>query len=124
MKSKISVWFAFLAFVSVIVSSVEAAALRVVVVKTDNVAAYAKEIENGKALLKKLESPAAIRVWRAVAAGPNAGQVVVSIEYSDMVAYAVDYQKVMGNPEYVAWLKGLSKLRTILSDSLYDEAGK
>lgn len=124
MKSKLAVLFALLAFVSVLASSLEAAALRVVVVKTDDVAAYVKEIENGKALLKKLESPAQLRVWKSVAAGTDAGQVVVSIEYPDMVAYAVDYQKVMVNAEYVAWLKVLSKLRTVLSDSLYDEAVK
>jgi hypothetical protein len=122
MKSKVTLIVAVFAFASILASNLQAAALRVVVVKTDDVAAYAKEIENGKALLKKLESPAKIRVWHAIAAGTNAGQVVVSIEYPDTVAYAKDYEKVMMNDEYRAWLKNLGKMRTILSDSLYDEA--
>ncbi len=97
MKSKFSVLLSVLLFAAVLASSMEAAALRVVVVKTDDVGAYVQELEKGKALLKKLGSPATLRVWRAVAAGPNAGQVVVSIEYADMVAYAKDYQMVSTN---------------------------
>lgn len=121
MKTKIPVLFALVAFVSIFATRLEATVLRVVVVKTDDVAAYVKEIENGRALHKKLDSPAVVRVWRTIAAGPNSGQVVVSLEYPDMAAYAKDFEKTKASAEYAAWLKGLSKLRTILSDSLYEE---
>ena len=122
MKSKIGALLAMLVFVSVLASNLQAAVLRVVVIKTDNLEAYVKEIERGKALLKQLGSPAVVRVWQARLAGPNAGQVVVSIEYADMVAYANDDTKVMTDPAYVAWLKGLSSIRTVVSDSIYQEA--
>jgi hypothetical protein len=95
--------------------------LRVVVVQTDNAEGYLKEIEKGKALLKRLESPAVIRVWRARFAGENAGAVVVSVEHPNMAAFAKDDAKIAADGEYQAWLKGLDKFRKIVSDSLYSE---
>ena len=121
MKSKIGAWCAMLVFVSVLASNLQATVLRVVVVKTDNLETYVKEIGRGQALLKELGSPAVVRVWHARFAGPNAGQVVVSVEYQDLAAYVND-EKVASDPKYVAWLKGLSSIRTVVSDSLYDEA--
>jgi hypothetical protein len=38
-----------------------------------------------------------------------------------MAAFAKDEAKTSADPEYQAWLKGLSKFRKILSDSLYAE---
>jgi hypothetical protein len=95
--------------------------LRVVVVQTDNADGYVKEIEKGKAVLKRLESSGVIRVWRAKFAGPNAGSVVVSLEYPSMAAFAKDDAKIAADAEYQAWLKGLDKFRKIVSDSLYGE---
>lgn len=46
--------------------------LRVVVVKTDNPAAYAQELEKGRQLMKSMGIPATIRVWQARFAGPEA----------------------------------------------------
>jgi hypothetical protein len=121
MKSKLGALFAMLVFVSALASNVHATVLRVVVVETDNVADYVKELEKGKALLKQLGSPGVIRVWQARFAGPNAGQVVVSIEYADMKTYVADYDKIMADSGYVGWLKGLGKIRKVVSDSVYDE---
>jgi hypothetical protein len=95
--------------------------LRVVVVKTDNVEGYVKELEKGKAVLKRLESSGVIRAWRAKFAGENAGSVVVSVEYPSMAAFAKDDAKIAADAEYQAWLKGLDKFRKIVSDSLYSE---
>jgi hypothetical protein len=99
----------------------KATVLRVIRVKTDNVAAYVAEIEKGRQLQKSLGSSAQIRVWQARFAGPDAGAVVVSIEYPSMAAYVADEAKVDASTEYQTWLKGLSKIRTIVSDSLYNE---
>ncbi len=94
---------------------------RVVVIKTDNVAAYVQQIDRGKEIQKKLGVPTHIRVWQATFAGPNAGTVVVAMEYADMAAFADAYTKINADPDYRAWLKDLDKIRTIVSDSLYKE---
>jgi hypothetical protein len=99
----------------------EAAVLRVVVVDVSDAAAYVRQIEVGKALLKKAGSPAQIRVWRARFAGPDAGQYVVSVEYPDLQSFAADDKRLAADAEYQGWIKGLDSLRTIVSDSLYEE---
>lgn len=118
-------WFAPIAVAFVLILSAfaaQAAVLRVVVVDVSNAGAYVQEIEKGKALLKQAGSPAQIRVWRARFAGPNAGQFVVSVEYPDLQAFAADDKKIAANADYQAWLKGLDKVRKVLSDSYYEEA--
>ena len=99
----------------------KATVLRVIVVKTDNLPAYVEALGKGNDLLKKLGSSAVIRVWQARFAGPEAGSVVVSIEYPSMSAFTADYNKTNSSAEYQEWLKGLNKIRTIVSDSLYNE---
>jgi len=99
----------------------KATVLRVVVVQSDNVAAYLQELERGKELLKKVESPSIIRVWQARFAGDEAGTVVVSIEYPSLSALAADDEKMRTNAEIAAWLKGLDKVRKVVSDSIYRE---
>jgi len=95
--------------------------LRVVVVKTDNPAAYAQELEKGRQLMKSMGIPATIRVWQARFAGPEAGAVVASIEYPSMTTFAEADAKLNASADYQAWIKGLDKVRKIVSDSLYSE---
>jgi hypothetical protein len=95
--------------------------LRVIVVKTDNPDGYVKELEKGKALLKKLGSSAVIRVWRARFAGPETGSMVVSVEYPSLAAVVKDEAAAQASAEYQAWFKGLDKIRHVTSDSLYNE---
>jgi len=95
--------------------------LRVLAVKTDNPDAYLKEIDKGRELLKKLGTTETIRVWRARFAGEHAGSIVVSVEYPSLATMAKDEAALEGNAEYQAWFKGLEKLRTVVSDSLYTE---
>ncbi len=99
----------------------KATVLRVVVVKTDNVAGYVQEIEKGRQLMKSMGLEFQTRVWQARFAGPEAGAVVVSIEFPNMAAFAADQAKMDASSEYQAWLKGLDKIRKIVSDSLYTE---
>lgn len=99
----------------------KATVLRVVVLKTDNVAAYLQHIEKGKEIMKKIGVKAQIRVWQATFAGPEAGSIAVAIEYPSMAAFAADATTIGSNSEYQTWLKGLDKVRTIVSDSLYGE---
>lgn len=99
----------------------KATVLRVVTVKTDDPAAYAQEIEKGRQIMKSLGVQAQTRVWQARFAGPETGAVVVSIEYPSMAAFADAVAKTNASSEYKTWLKGLDKVRKIVSDSLYSE---
>ena len=95
--------------------------LRVVVVKSENPGAYAQEIEKGRQIMKSLGVQQITRVWQARFAGPEAGAVVVSIEYPSMDAFADAYKKTSASSDYQNWLKDLDKVRKIVSDSLYTE---
>jgi hypothetical protein len=99
----------------------KATVLRVIVVKTDNVDQYVQEVEKGKELFKQLGIEAKVRVWQARYAGPEAGAVVVSVEFPSLAALAASESKLNSSTEYQAWIKGLEKIRTIVSDSLYGE---
>lgn len=98
-----------------------ATVLRVIIVQTDNTSGYVKELEKGKAMIKRLGSSAVLRVWRARFAGQDTGTVVVSLEYPNLVTLAQDEAKAAADPEWSTWLSGLDKLRKIVSDSTYDE---
>lgn len=99
----------------------KATVLRVVVVKTDDPAAYAQEIEKGRQVMKSLGVQGQTRVWQARFAGPDAGMVVATIEYPSMAAFADAVAKTNASSEYQNWVKGLDKIRKIVSDSLYTE---
>jgi hypothetical protein len=99
----------------------QATVLRVVVVETHDLAAYSAELKKGQAILKRMGSAAQLRLWRGGFAGDDTGRVVVTLEYPSMIVLAQDSTKALADPEYSAWLKGLDKLRKIVSDSTYDE---
>lgn len=101
--------------------SASATVQRVVVVQTDDVAAYVKELGRGQAMLAEMGSVQKLRVWRPRFAGPNVGILTVSIEYADLAAYAEDEKKVGAHAEFQAWLKRLGTMRKLVSDSLHDE---
>lgn len=97
--------------------------LRVVTVKTDDVATYLQEIGKARVMVKRLALPTTIRVWQATFAGPNTGTIIVSQEYPNMnmAALADGTAKIAADEEYSQWLKNLNKIRTVISDSLYKE---
>jgi hypothetical protein len=103
------------------VSSAQATVLRVVVVETTDAAAYTAELAKLRAVTARLGGKSTMRVWRTRFAGPDAGAIVVSIEYPDMATFAAEDAKVMADDEYRTLLKGLDRLRKIHSDSLYEE---
>lgn len=94
---------------------------RVIVVQTDDVAGYLKELETARAITKRLQGSGVIRAWRARFAGLDAGAIVVSIEYPSLIVMARDEEKAQADPEERALLARLAKMRKIVSDSLYDE---
>ena len=95
--------------------------LRVVTVKTDDVATYLQEIGKARVMVKRLALPTTIRVWQATFAGPNTGTIIVSQEYPNLAALADGMAKIAADEEYSQWLKNLNKIRTVISDSLYKE---
>jgi hypothetical protein len=103
------------------VASAEATVLRVVVVETTDAATYMSELAKIRAALTRLGSKSTMRAWRARFAGPNAGAVIVSIEYPDMASFAADDAKTQADAEYSSLIKGLDRVRKITSDSLYEE---
>lgn len=110
-----------LAFAATAALAAEPAVARVVVVQTDNADAYIKELARGQELLQKMQSTGKIHAWKARFAGAEAGAVVVTIEYPNIAALASDDAKIAASEEYKTWLKGLDKLRKIVSDSLYEQ---
>jgi hypothetical protein len=112
---------AILLGVSSTASAQKTTVIRVVIVKTDNPAAYAQALEEGKAIMKKAGLPANIHVYQATYAGPDTNAVAVSIEYPSMVALAEAEAKLRADKDYGTWIKGLDKIRTIVSDSIYRE---
>ena len=99
----------------------QAAVLRAVTVETEDAAAYAQQIALGAEIMRISGSPGTIRVWQGVYAGDNAGSVVVTVEYPTLSALAADREALAQNEAFSEWLADLAEIRTILSDSVYEE---
>lgn len=124
MKIKAFFLLASLCTLFALTSVSNAAVIRSVTVETSNVESYAKEIAVASDIMKRAGSEGVIRVWVGRYAGESAGSVVVTVEYPDMASLARDYETMRTNEEFGAWLKKLSGLRTIVSDSIYQEVTK
>jgi hypothetical protein len=123
LKRNISLLLAltFLVGASLPLRAADVPVLGVVVVQADDASAYLKEIDRGRAILKRLGSSSTIRVWQARYAGERAGAIVVAVESPSLTTYAKDEDKASSDPEYQAWINGLGKFRKVTSDSLYRE---
>ena len=71
--------------------------------------------------MQRMGIKSSVRAWQARFAGPNAGSIVVAVEYADMAAFAAADARIAKDAEYQATLKGMGKIRKIVSDSLYEE---
>ncbi|NIO41928.1 MAG: hypothetical protein GTO41_18200, partial [Burkholderiales bacterium] len=79
-------------------------------------------LDVGAAHLKRLQIRGNMRVWSAKYAGNDAGKVIVTIEWPSLTALAEDDKKMAADPALSAWVRSLSEIRKIVSDSLYSEA--
>jgi len=96
--------------------------LRVVAVDTNDAAAYVTQLKEGSRLIKKIAPKMTMRAWRATFAGDATGAVIVGLEYPGSLAdFATAWEKIQADKAVSKWLSGLSGLRTIVSDSLYNE---
>ena len=116
-----SIAFAALIGLLAMAGGAQAAVMRVVVVQTTDVAAYTKELAQVQAHMTRLGGGATIRAWRARFAGSDTGSIVVSVEYKDMADFAAIDAKMRDDAANVATMKNMDAIRTIISDSLYDE---
>ncbi len=97
-------------------------AVRVFVVEAKDAAAYLKEIDRGRAIMKRLRSVATVRVLQARFAGTNVGHVVTLMEFPDGIAQMLTEQKRLNDdPEFAAWNANLENGHLIRSDSIYSE---
>lgn len=101
----------------------EPVALRVLVVQPSDLKAYAHELGVAVGILKKIGIPATLRVWQAQFAGPEAGTVVVSLEFANLATMARYYEAARANADLAAELAKIATLRKVVSDSLYQEIG-
>ena len=102
-------------------SAADTPVLRVLVVQPADVAAYVKEVGVLRALLKKNNVQVTLTVWQATYAGPNAGAVVVGVQYPSMLALAQGMETMRSNAEVAAEAAKVAGMRKVVSDSLYEE---
>ena len=96
--------------------------LRVVAVDTNDVDAYVAELRKGKRMMMKIAPKMVMRAWRGTFAGDDAGAVIVTLEYPGSLSkFASAWEKTLADKKMAAWLDGLSGLRRLVSDSLYQE---
>ncbi len=100
----------------------EGTILRVVAIETSDAAAYAAELKKGRALITQVDPKFKLRAWQATFAGDNTGRIVVAVEYpGDLAAFGGAWTRLLSNEAVGKWLGGLSGMRKIVSDSLYQE---
>jgi hypothetical protein len=96
--------------------------MRVVAVDTTDAKAYIVELRKGKQMMKKIAPNMLMRAWRATFAGEAAGTVIVSLEHpGSLSAFSSAWEKTLADKKMADWLAGLSGLRQLVSDSLYEE---
>ena len=118
---RLTVMLAAVVGLFVLANTADATVLRVVVVETNDVTAYMGQLNTLKASMQRLGSKSTVRAWRARFAGPNAGSIVVAVEYADMATLAAEDSMIAKDAEYQATLKSMTQMRKIVSDSLYEE---
>lgn len=96
--------------------------MRVVAVQTSDAGAYVAELRKGKQMMNKIAPGMVMRAWRATFAGEGAGTIIVSLEHpGSLSTFASAWEKTLADKKMAAWLNGLSGLRQLVSDSLYEE---
>ena len=117
-----AVLFALATSLSAVTFADDHSTLRVVAVDPTDANAYIAELRKGAKIINKIDSKMSMRAWRATFAGATAGTVIVALEYpGDLSDFASAWEKTQDDKKVASWLDGLSGLRTIISDSLYQE---
>jgi hypothetical protein len=93
---------------------------RVIIVQPTDVAAYLKELDTLRGLFKKAGVTVTLKVWRARFAAAETGTIVVTEEVADLATLAKLDELQKSNPDVVATMARIGKVRKITSDSLYE----
>lgn len=99
----------------------EPTALRVLVVQPTDLKAYLHELDVAQGIIRKAGLSTKLRAWQAQFAGPEAGTVIVSLEFANLGELAHYYEMTRSNAELAAELAKIVTLRKVVSDSLYQE---
>jgi len=120
MKRK-ALWIAALLVLGASWGSAQATTLRVIMIETADLPAYQAKVAKVNEAMHRLGGKTTLRFWRARFAGPEAGSIVVTLEYPDIVNFAETDAKSAGDAEVQQLLRELAGMRKIVSDSLYEE---
>ena len=100
----------------------EHSTLRLVRVQTHDLGGYVAKLSEGKKLIAVANDKFTLRAWRATLAGEDTGSVIVAVEYPGSFGeFAMAWDKLIADPAVRDWLHGFGGLRTIVSESLYNE---
>jgi len=90
-------------------------------VKPGKLDAYAGKVKQLNAITKRLGTQATMRMWRATMAGDATGSVIVGLEFPSLSAFAEASEKLQADAEWQKLIAGLDDIRTLVSQSLYEE---
>ncbi len=99
----------------------EPVVLRVLVVQTDDVPAYVREVTTLQEMYRKAGVQLTLNVWRATYAGAATGTVIASIEMPNIGTLGKLSETLRANPDIAAEMKKIGAMRKVVSDSLYDK---
>jgi len=88
-------------------------------VKPGKLEDYQKQVKKLQAVLDKVNSKAAMRMWRNDQGGPATGTILVALEYANAEVWASDSAKVQADDEWQEILGGLHKLRTLEGSAVW-----
>ena len=90
-------------------------------VAPENIDEYVERVERLLAVQERLQTDGKMRMWRAAISGSDASNVIVSIEYYDLNAFAANFARLQADLEWQEIMKGLPAIRKLLSSSLFTE---
>ena len=99
------------------------AVLQVVAVQVEpgELDTYLGKIKQLNEITKRLGTQGTTRVWRATLAGDATGTVVVGLEFPSLAAFAEASKKLQADAEWQKLIDSLAGIRTLVSQSLYEE---
>jgi len=87
----------------------------------EHVEDYVAQMERLLGVQQRLHADGKMRMWRSAILESGRVDVIVSIEYEDMNAFATNYARLQADPEWQEIMNGLPAIRELLSSSLYTE---
>jgi hypothetical protein len=86
-----------------------------------NIDSYVERVAKLQTIQKRLGTLGRMRMWRETLAGSTSGNVIISIEYDDLNAFAENYARLEADAEWLEVMNTLPAIRNLLSSGLYSE---